>query len=546
MDFAFNKVTGRVESAAKASKWSKYACPVCKEDVDFRSGKIRKPYFAHCQGSGSPACENFVPSHGGLHLQELETTPAEMKRMELRLMIPKGEDRSGWSLELTLPSCRECRAMVTLDVGGRSQTLNMLGMAKRRYVTAEPSVNPYRIVSYSGSPDPSFVHGVERECSGLPAFGAAVFTALGSGQLNGFPRAQELRYSETFALLWNMPANPDFPDELFIERIKGRKGWSLALVTLPDSISQECTNWLSMFTKLSIAPPIPSIIPVWPFLTKNTRINEVESIKSGIALLSAKMMPAELMGQGPTMLAQGALAKRSAVGIEQSPAFFALKPEGVNFVEIANANNIEVNKFISFSLQHECHAPLPVIEFVFVEPSGARCIVPLHHRNCAERISEVRRQEARLEYISIPSGVRGTCRVDDSKKLITFNVSSGGDISPHSRHMRLPSEDILVTLLSALADPACCVELEFGGFGRLVIPTSRENITSCADKKTLPLNLRIRLLSFMFQLRISTPTSVYEDNALLIKAFAALEPQPQLIPHYRVLMREILANGIDI
>lgn len=546
MDFAFNKATGRVESAAKASKWSQYGCPVCKADVNFRSGTIRKPYFAHRQGYGSLACENFVPSHYGQHVQEHVSTPAEMKRMELRLMIPKGENRAGWSLELVLPSCRECRATVTLDVGRRSQTLDMRGMEKRRYVTAEPSVEPYRIVAYSGAPDPSFVHGVERECPGLPVSGAAVFTALGSGQLNGFPRAQELRYSETFALLWNMPVNPDFPEELFIDRIKGRKGWNLALVTLPDSISSECANWLSTFTKLSITAPVPSIIPIWPFLTKNTRINEIECIKSGITLLSTEMMPVVLRGQGPTMLAQGPLAKHTAVGIEQSPAFFALKPGETDFVEIANTHYPEINKFISFSLQHKCHAPFPVIELVFSEPSGAHRIVPLHHRNCAESIAEVRRQEIRFEYLSIPSGVQGTFRVDDSNKIIVFNVSSGIDISPHNRYMRLPPADVLATLISALADPACYVELEFGGFGRLVLPKSRKNIAACADKNKLPLALRARLLSFMFQLRISTPTSVYADNALLLKAFAAVQPQPQLIPHYRVLVRDILANGIEL
>ena len=283
-----------LESATKASKWSRYKCPVCNADVIFRSGSVRKDCFAHWPGYGSLACENFVPSHHGQHFQEHVTTPAEMKRMELCLLIPLKGERAGWSLELALPSCRECRATVTLDVGGRSQTLDMRGMEKRRYVTAEPSVEPYRIVSYSGTPDPSFVHGVERECPGLPVSGAAVFTALGSGQLNGFPRAQELRYSETFALLWNMPVNPDFPEELFIDRIKGRKGWNLVLVTLPDSISPECANWLSIFTKLSITAPVPSIIPVWPFLTKNTRINEVECIKSGITLLSAEMMPVGL------------------------------------------------------------------------------------------------------------------------------------------------------------------------------------------------------------------------------------------------------------
>jgi len=125
LDFAYNKATGVLESATKASKWSRYKCPVCNADVIFRSGSVRKDCFAHWPGYGSLACENFVPSHHGQHFQEHVTTPAEMKRMELCLLIPLKGERAGWSLELALPSCRECRATVTLDVGGRSQTLDI-------------------------------------------------------------------------------------------------------------------------------------------------------------------------------------------------------------------------------------------------------------------------------------------------------------------------------------------------------------------------------------------------------------------------------------
>lgn len=56
----------------------------------------------------------------------------EKQKIELRLLIPTGVDRAGWSLELVLPTCRECRATVSLDVGGRIQTLNMRGMQTSR------------------------------------------------------------------------------------------------------------------------------------------------------------------------------------------------------------------------------------------------------------------------------------------------------------------------------------------------------------------------------------------------------------------------------
>lgn len=546
MNFAFNKVTGKLESAAEASKWSRYQCPVCKTNVNLRAGMVRKAYFAHWPGYGSLVCENFVPSHNGLHFQEHGSTPADMKRMELCLQIPMEGDRSGWSLELVLPSCRECQATVTLDVGGRSQALDMRGMDKRRHVTAEPSVEPYRIIAYSGSPDHSFFHGVERECPGLPVSGAAVFSASGSRQLKGFPLAQELRCSETFALLWKVPVNPDFPEELFIDRIKGKKGWNLALVTLSDSVSQECINWLISFTGLLIAPPVPSITPIWPFLTKNASINEVDCIKSGLTLLSVEMMPVGLRKQGPTMMVQGKLAKRSAVGVEPSPAFFALKSGEADFVEIANADSPEINKFISFSLQHECHVPFPVVELVFSEPNGEHRIVALHQRFCVESIAEARRQEIRFMYLSIPSGVQGTLRVDDSKNITSFSISSGLDISPHSRYMQLPSAEILATLTSVLVDSTCHIELDFGGFGRLELPSSWNKTGTCVDRNELPTALRSRLLSFMLQLQISIPISVYADNTTLLKAFVTIQPNPQFIPHYRILMREVLASGYEL
>lgn len=520
-------------------------CPVCKKIVSHRSGIINKPHFAHWRGWGTPECENFVLSHYGQHAQGQAHISSKKQKMELRLLIPTGSDRDGWSIELALPPCRECPATLSLDVGGRIQTLNMRGMQNSRRVSAELSVAPYRIISFSGKPDPSFVAGVERVCPGLPALGAAAF-ALGSGELRGFPRTIELRCSETFALLWNKPVEPDFPDELVLSRLRSRHGWSLALMTIPDEPSPECTAWLHSFTGLPIAPPVPSIIPIWPFLTRNSSINVVECVRSAMVLLSAKKVPVGQLDQGPTMQVQGASAKLTAVGVERSPALFALKPDGADFVKVADANNPDLKAFLSFFIRPERSQEHPSVELAFVTPEGVCRVVPLHQRRCAEIAAEARAQGLLLKYLSMPPGASGKLRVNGPSGRSVTALSSGCDASPHNRYMRLPPPDVLAKLTSVLADPICHVEIEFGGFGRLHLASSSKCVTTGGVRRKLPPALRSRLLSFMLQLRLAVPNAMHADDVALIGALAVTRPEPPLIPHYRSLVKEVLACGFEL
>jgi len=546
LEYAINKVTGRMESAMEASGGRLYSCPVCKMRVSRRSGAKRTPHFAHWPGYGSPECENFVPGQHGLHTHGQAPNSALRQRMELRLLIPTGADRAGWSLELVIPSCRVCRATVLLDVGGRDQTLDMRGMQSRRRVTAEPSVKPYRIVSFSGKPDPSFLSGVERECPGLPSFGAAAFTASERGELKGFPRAQELRGSETFALLWSKPAEPEFPDELMVDQLQCRQGWSLALITIPNCPSPECTAWLRSFTGLSIAPPIPSIILVWPFLTRNSSVNAVECVRSSTSLLSAEMMPVGQQDQGPIMQAQSASGKLSAEGVEHSPAFFALKPGGMEQFRVSEAGNPDLEEFFSFSLRPERPRRHPEVELAFTTPEGVRHVVPLHQRRCAEVAAKARMQGMRLEYLSMPPGAKGSLRVDGPAGRSVTVLSPEGDASPRSRHLRLPLPDALTKLTSVLADPACYVEIDFRGFGRLYLAGSWTCASAGGNRTDLPPALRSRLLSFILQLRLAAPTAVHVDDVALVEALAASRPESPLIPHYRSLVKEVLACGFKL
>lgn len=545
MEYAINLVTERLESATEAKSRGQYVCPVCKAKVNHCSGSKKTPYFAHWPGWGSSECENFFPGQNGQDALGKASVSVEKQRLELRLQIPTGMDSAGWSLELVLPPCRECRATVSLDVGGRIQTINMRGMQRSRRVTAELSVEPYRIVSFSGKPDPLFIAGVDRECPGLPALGAVAFSLGSSGQ-TGFPRARELRGSETFALLWREPAEINFPDELVVNKLRGRQGWNLALATIPDEPSQECVDWLRSFTGLPMAPPAPSIIPVWPFLTRKSSINVVECVKSGMALLSVKMIPAGQGDQGPTMQALSVSAKLSAVGVERSPAFFALKSGGVDFVNVTEVNNPSIQEVVSFSLSPERPRGHPAIELVFMTPEGFRRIVPLHHRRCMEIAAEARAQGVKLEYLSMPLGASGKLFVNGPSGRSVTVLSSGGDSSPHCRDMRLLSPDVLVKLISVLGDPTYQVEIEFGGFGRLHLAGDWTCAAANCGRGQLFPALRSRLLSFMLQLRLAVPSATYVDDHKLVEALAAIRPESQLIPHYRSLVKEVLACGFEL
>lgn len=545
MEYAINLVTERLESATEAKNWGQYVCPICKAKVSRRSGSKMTPYFAHWRGCGSSECENFFPGQHGHDALSKISVSVEKQKIELRLLIPTGADRAGWSLELVLPTCRECRATVSLDVGGRIQTLNMRGMQRSRHVTAELSVEPYRIVSFSGKPDPWFVAGVDRECPGLPALGAVAF-ALGRGGKKGFLRARELRGSETFALLWREPEEPNFPDELVVNRLRARQGWRLALVTIPDEPSQECVGWLRSFTGLPIAPPAPSIIPVWPFLTRKSSINVVECVRSNMVLLSATEIPARQGEQGPTMQALSVSTKLSAVGLERSPAFFTLKPDGVDIVNVTEVNTLDIREIFTFSIHPAPSQGYPTVELAFMTPEGFCHIVPLHQHRCTEIAAEARSQGIKLEYLSMPPGALGKLFINGPSGRSVTVLSSDADASPHCRDMRLLSSDVLVKLKAALVDPACHVEIEFGGFGHLYLAGSLICTTSNCGKGQLFPALRLRLLSFMLQLRLAVPSTIPSDDLELVEALAAVRPELQLIPHYRSLVKEILACGFKI
>lgn len=465
--------------------------------------------------------------------------------MDLRLLITRGQ-RAAWWLELAIPACRVCDATVTIDVGGRLQYLNMRGLTKGFRVTAELSVENYRIVSFSDHADPTFMASVDRECPGLPSSGTAVFSASGREGTTGFPRALELRGSETYAFLWSESAALVFPDELVLDKFQGREGWNLALATIPEKLSESCVEWLRDFTGLIVNPPAPSITPIWPFLTRNSSINAIECIQSPSVLLSTQMMPVGQHDRGPTIQVHGGGDRLSATGIEKSPAFFVLVTEKTQDFRVAKSDYPDIEKFVSCTLSPRRNQKLPAVEFVFRDRELKRHVVPLHQKKCRTFVMAARAKTMTLEYLSMPHGCNGRLIADKSSQRSEILLFSGDTVSEHSQHQRLLPPEVQTLLIAHLVDPTCHIDINFGGFGRLHVAGDLSNIPISEAFVTLGPSLRSRLLSFMVQLQPSGPIAAVSDDYALVRTFASLRPYPQLIPNYRTLVKDVLARGFEL
>jgi len=545
LEYAVNKLSNKLESAAQSSGIGLFICPCCKAMVNFKSGAKRKKHFGHWPGFGSPECENFIPSQYGQNAEGSAFATVMKRRMDLRLMITRGQ-RAAWSLELAVPACRVCDATVTIDVGGRLQHLNMRGMTKGFRVMAELSVENYRIVSYSDRADPSFMASVDRECPGLPSSGAAVFSASGREGATGFPRALELRGSETYAFLWSESAAPAFPDEIVLDKFQGRQGWSLALATIPEKLSEGCVEWLHNFTGLCVNPPAPSITPIWPFLTRNSSLNAIECIQSPAVLLSTQMMPVGQQDKGPTMQVHGGGERLSATGIEKSPAFFVLATETTQDFRVAKAGYPDIEKFISCTLSPHRNQKLPAVEIAFRDRELKQHVIPLHHKKCRTFVMAARAQAMTLEYLSMPPGCNGRLIADKSSQRSEILLFSGDTVPEDSQHKRLLPPEVQTLLIAYLVDPTCHVDINFGGFGRLHVAADLSSRPISEAFVTLGPSLRSRLLSFMVQLQLGGPIAGVSDDYALVKTFASLRPHPQLIPNYRTLVKDVLARGFEL
>ncbi|EKO5221806.1 hypothetical protein P0I98_001916 [Vibrio parahaemolyticus] len=549
MEYAVNKHTGKVEFAERANVFGKYICHECRKPVNLRSGRKRKAYFAHWPGYGTLECEKFVPGGVSLSVTEDEFCAiSTMARMELRLKIPS-EKHSSWYLELTVPPCRESHATVIIDVGGRFQTLDMRGMSKPRKLTAEPTTENYRIVSFTGRPDPQFVNGVVRECNALRPSGATVFSSTLSSERQGFSVSKEIRLNSSFAMLWTSPSSVIFPEEITVDSLTTRGQWHLAMITVPSHLSIEATLWFENFTGLEVSRPTPSINVIWPFVTRRSNLDEVVVERAKKVLLGIDHLPDDHQCARTKLKATGEEEELSVPSLIGSEKFFLLESYHSKFIALffdddSNTHrylSIEKNNNLAVQYQHQ-----PTVDIALTNDEQDIQIFSLHIAECESLISNLLKHGYRFSYISMPKGVEGLVKVYPSEKTEKILVA-GSEPAPHDHKALLLEADVNNHISSLISDQLVSIEIDFGGYGNLYLTSSRDCDNECRGDETidLPQCLRGRLLFFLSQMS-SAPVNNFLTDEELIRVFESTKPKLGLVPHYRSIKNEILRCGSNV
>ncbi|MGD1440106.1 hypothetical protein ACP6H9_22080 [Vibrio harveyi] len=548
MEYAVNKFTGKVEFAEQASTFGRYICHECRKPVSLRSGRKRKAYFAHWPGYGTPECEKFVP--GGVYLgaPEDETIALSVTgRMELRLKIPS-ENHSSWYLELTVPPCRESNATVTIDVGGRFQTLDMRGMSKPRKLTAEPTTGSYRIVNFTGTPDPKFVNSIVRECNALRPSGATVFGSTFNGERQGFAVSKEIRLNSSFAMLWSTPGSVVFPEEITIESLNTRGTWHLAMITVPSHLSIETALWLKEFTGLEVSCPTPSIDVIWPFVARKSNLDEVVLEETNEVLLGVNHIPYSERSARTKLKAIGEESELSIPSLLGTEKFFSLEPYHSKLIALFFDDDSSTHRYLSIEKhKNNLEAPYqPTVDIVLTNEAQDVQVLSLHIAECESSISNLLKHGYRFSYISMPKGVEGQVKVYPSENTGKLLVA-GNESDPHNRKALLLQADINDHISSLISERVVSFELDFGGFGNLYLTSSRDSEDECKGGGTvsLPPLLRGRLLFFLSQVS-SAPLSKSLTDEELIRVLESTKPKVGLVPHYRSIINDILRCGTNV
>ncbi|GKX47953.1 hypothetical protein Pcaca03_28410 [Pectobacterium carotovorum subsp. carotovorum] len=247
------------------------------------------------------------------------------------------------------------------------------------------------------------------------------------------------------------------------------------------------------------------------------------------------------------MYAQGASSLLSATGVEKSPAFFTLNPGHSEFVGVSDASDQDIKIFLTFSSHVEFFKKYPSVDLVFTKRQGEQEIVSLHQRRCAVVTTEARLRGHKLEYLSMPPGAEGVAKIEGITENSNIRLFSSSCVAPHDENMCLLQPDVLSRLALYLADSTCHLEIEFSGLGRLSLPGFPPLSSTSDTNKRLSPALRSRLFSFLLQMRLVTPNFVVsiDDDPSLIETLESLQPEPHLLPHYRALVKEVIASGFE-
>ncbi|MBO7822131.1 competence protein CoiA family protein [Burkholderia pseudomallei] len=528
MKEARSRLTGRYVDAEDACEGQHlYLCPECGAPVSLRAGWSKQAYFAHMPGRSGKDCGLYVEALGFAH-GSLAVDAHELDRVrELSLGIRLGEGAypRGWGLELSIPTAEFSGSEITIDVGGRTLTIDCNAAAENslRHAVAEPQSDDYRILTVI-PPRPSWQIRLALKCPGLNRERATVFGEIGRSNTRITPRVSELKLGHTYVFVWPSVLSPTFPEQIERQALKARAEWSAAMVTLSSPLADESQAWLQAFTGLSLTTSSTEITPVWPPYVRKVTAGSVEAPENIDVIVHGGQYTPGGVDTVRGMFARGRTHPIGADATGVTDAFFRLAPEREPLVELTCPETTRVQLTIDFALQtlQEDEA----VELTATDAGGAEFVAVLHDELAGTLLSRIRSGELKYSHLALPPNVKGTLYTGvDGIWDARLSLHASGFRAKAGSSLKALPPAIAQELKKLICDRTCNVLLDFGAFGRA--KTCDRVSRNDAVLRMSP-ELRNRLLAFLFQIQRRPPSTVKASKmteADILAAFSSARPK---------------------
>ncbi len=507
---ALNWAGQYVDAEVASSGLGLYVCPECRTPVSLRAGGSKRAYFAHMPGRSGKDCHLYV--EGGASGSALtglgENNNNAPMAMHLGLRLANTPTPRGWGLELVVPIDGHIGLELTLDVGGRTETVRSTSDTKKEISAIAEPARSYEILSIS-SASPAYLDNLVRTCEGLNLEYATAFGEIRRPGKELAQRVYELSIGRTYALVWPASLEPVFPAALEYVPLKSRPNWEGALITLSYPVEPSVRNWLHGFTKLEIATTLPEIVPVWPPLVRRVTGGLVEvPTKSAVIVCAGRFTPAGIIGANALFM-RSLRGEKGQNAKSVSEPFFHAVLESDDSIELSCLDPARVSLNVDVVTSPK-YLEQSTVGLAGVASNGEIQLVGLHESEATRLLAALRNKTVSLSYLSIPKNVVGCAAIgrdgiwEDRLKL------HGSDVpTPHDSGARLLCPDDLTTLAEILFDQEYDVLLDFGAFGRIISTGNGTPVNISA----LSRRMRERLLAYLFQTRGKIPSSLSARKA---------------------------------
>lgn len=267
MKWAINHRDEHVRADAPGVSYSlELRCPVCRERVFPRSGRIREAHFAHYGGNSSKACEQYHPGEGvagGLQVSGSSSLHEySIRALGAPALLWKDEQSLPTSLYLRLPSMP----------GGFSSNIKVISRATSQFRGGDLAKAAFAGLRLQVPPgqcettphDPALEELINEVLSKF-RFSGNFFRATSEGGVlepHDFP----LELGENYWLVTQAALREPVPELLHVHERRSDRAWfayRIALL-LPNGNDFDGLAHLRHYLQREIIRPLPRVSLIWP------------------------------------------------------------------------------------------------------------------------------------------------------------------------------------------------------------------------------------------------------------------------------------------